>query len=579
MTFKLKRGLWLWAGALVLILLSVIPASTWVRLMVILAVACSLAFIWRSYGQKSALNHPSLVLADHGVLPPSAYRQPVVLVCGDALTGLFGDIASDELALRVTEQGCYVRVCGATQLPIVADSLLAMRPQWGGQLSVMYVVNPGEHTDGGALAGQIQAFCHQLLLLRKRGIVLSLFVVSYLQAAQGEGPWFSWQAGQDSPSVHEANAIAGMAEWQREADDHATVVARLNTSVQLKSAAHWLTETVLAHFTSGDARYPLIMVQTIAVTCVPVLVQKVEHCLWQKWLQGKTTLVDSQQPKEVAGIRLPFPDPLLHLIPTRIQYSAVQQAGVIAAWLLAAAMLVALANSAWQNTLLARQVTDDLRRYTSIIAPERREQPEFVLREDAVSVLRQDALRLDNYYRHGEPVSLGLGLYRGERLRAPLLAVIANHRQPAMAAVPVNAPRAVRLDSLSLFSTGSAQLKPDSTKVLINALTDIKAQPGWLIVIAGHTDDTGNVEHNLQLSRARAAAVRDWMQRMGDIPDACFAVQGFGASQPIASNDNESGRAMNRRVDIRLVPEVGACELSTAKPGRQNLSRHAAIND
>lgn len=579
MTFKLKLSLWLWAGALVLILLSVIPASTWVRLMVLLTVACSVAFFWSRNGQKTALIHESLTLAVNAVLPPSAYRQPVVLVCGDALTGLFGDIAGEQLALRVTEHGCYVRVCGAAQLPIITDNLLAMRPEWGGQLSVMCVINPGEHSDSGVLAGQIRAFCHQLLLIRKRGIALPLFVVSYLQAANGEGPWFSWEAGQESPAVREANAIAGMADWQRQDEDSATVVTRFNTSVQLKSAANWLAETVLPHFTTGDARSPRVLVQTFAVTVVPVLVQRVEHCLWQQWLQGKTALVESKQPSEVTGIRLPFPDPLLHLIPTRLQYSALQQAGVIAAWLLAVAMILALANSAWQNTLLARQVSDDVRRYTSIVPSGGRDQPEFAMREEAVSVLRQDALRLDNYYRYGVPLSLGLGLYRGERLRAPLLAVIANHQQPAMAAVPTNAPRAVRLDSLSLFSTGSAQLKPDSTKVLINALTDIKAQPGWLIVITGHTDVTGNAEHNLQLSRVRAAAVRDWMQRMGDIPDSCFAVQGFGASQPIAPNDNESGRAMNRRVDIRLVPEVGACVLSTAKPGRQQLSRHAAFND
>ena len=62
----------------------------------------------------------------------------------------------------------------------------------------------------------------------------------------------------------------------------------------------------------------------------------------------------------------------------------------------------------------------------------------------------------------------------------------------------------VRLDSLSLFDTGSTELKPGSTKVLINALASIKAQSGWLIEIVGHTDSTGNAEQNLQISYARA---------------------------------------------------------------------------
>ncbi|WP_339418707.1 OmpA family protein [Pseudomonas sp. RL_105y_Pfl1_103] len=120
-------------------------------------------------------------------------------------------------------------------------------------------------------------------------------------------------------------------------------------------------------------------------------------------------------------------------------------------------------------------------------------------------------------------------------------------------------PTPVRLDSLSLFDAGSTELKPGSTKVLINALVNIKAQPGWLIVIVGHTDTTGDAEQNLQLSYARASAVRNWMQRMSDIPNNCFTVQGAAGSQPIASNDTTSGRAANRRVDIQLVPQVGVC--------------------
>ncbi|MFP3518673.1 OmpA family protein [Pseudomonas sp. SIMBA_077] len=120
-------------------------------------------------------------------------------------------------------------------------------------------------------------------------------------------------------------------------------------------------------------------------------------------------------------------------------------------------------------------------------------------------------------------------------------------------------PAPIHVDSLSLFNTGSAELKPGSTKVLIKALVGIKAKPGWLIVIAGHTDSSGDAERNLRLSHARASAVRDWMQRMGDIADSCFVVQGFAANQPLTANDSELGRNANRRVDIQLVPQAGAC--------------------
>jgi type VI secretion system protein VasL len=120
-------------------------------------------------------------------------------------------------------------------------------------------------------------------------------------------------------------------------------------------------------------------------------------------------------------------------------------------------------------------------------------------------------------------------------------------------------PEPIQLGSLNLFDPGSAELKPGSTKLLIDALVGIKARPGWLIVVSGHADARGDAAKNLDLSRARASAVRDWIQRMGNIPDSCFAVQGVAASQPVSSNDTFEGRAENRRVDIRLVPQGNTC--------------------
>lgn len=123
----------------------------------------------------------------------------------------------------------------------------------------------------------------------------------------------------------------------------------------------------------------------------------------------------------------------------------------------------------------------------------------------------------------------------------------------------------MRLDSLSLFDTGKWQLKPGSTKVLINALVDIKAKPGWLIVVSGHTDSTGDDKSNQTLSLRRAESVRDWMRDTGDVPESCFAVQGYGESRPLHSNDTSDGRAQNRRVEISLVPQADACRLPGMK--------------
>ena len=150
----------------------------------------------------------------------------------------------------------------------------------------------------------------------------------------------------------------------------------------------------------------------------------------------------------------------------------------------------------------------------------------------AVQILRGDALQLDRWARHGEPLEMGLGLYHGEHLRMPVLDAI---RSYVLAPPPLNpvekiAPKIIRLDSMSLFDTGRWALKPGSTKLLVNSLVGIKAKPGWLIVVAGHTDSTGDDKSNQILSLKRAESVRDWMRDTGDVPESCFAVQGYGES-------------------------------------------------
>ncbi|SEM44067.1 Outer membrane protein OmpA [Pseudomonas sp. ok272] len=568
MTFQQTQRLWLWAGALGLMLLAIIPLATGIRVLAAASIVLVVALAWVRARRAAQRCSQPLRLADSMSLPPDDYRQPVVLVCGDGLEGLFGEFADEQLVLRTTAQGCYLRVPSLDQLPTLAAALMAERVHWGAQISVMLVINPGEHRDGAALAGQVRAFGYHVAKVRKQGLALPLLLVSYVQSSQGEGPWFSWEGGRASPWVREAAGCIDLVDWQRQAMDTKTQAARMRTSVRLESVAAWLGEAVLAPLMTREARTVVGPPLACAITWVPVLPKAVTGNLWQQWLREKIALSDTRQVESGARGSLPFPDPLLTVLPTRTRRTPFSRSTVLALWLFVVAAIIALASSAWQNTLLVRQVTDDLRRYSAIAESHGRDYSDFAHVEAAVAVLRQDAQRLDNYYRWGEPLSLGLGLYRGEQLRAPLQATIANHRPPP-APQPKGIASPVRLDSLSLFSTGSAQLKPESTKVLINALVGIKAQPGWLIVITGHTDITGNADHNLQLSRDRAAAVRDWMQGMGDIPDSCFAVQGFGASQPIASNDTETGRTANRRVDIRLVPETGACVFPVAGPDGQ----------
>lgn len=102
------------------------------------------------------------------------------------------------------------------------------------------------------------------------------------------------------------------------------------------------------------------------------------------------------------------------------------------------------------------------------------------------------------------------------------------------------------------FVTGSARLGARSVRA-VNALASVlrscTAEGGLTLELGGHTDNTGDPAANMVLSAERAQAVRDALVARGIAPEAVTAA-GFGASQPIADNTTEEGRAANRRTTI-----------------------------
>lgn len=565
------RGLWLWVGLLGLALAcAVIPLPLAGRLWLVLAILVVVGLGWIVAGRRDKARS-SLLLAKGCSLPSAEFALPVVAVCGDDLAMLFGDAAEDRLVLRVTAQGCYLRVTSVDQLASVIDQVLANRPHWSGQIGVFHVVNPAAQQDPAILAGNLRGFRQQMARLRRGGLALPVVLGSYLQSAQGDGSWFIRGCESEALTVDDGSGSVDAARWQALPADLVTRSARLGAHIEAQSLARWVTRAVLPHLTSREGREtpcsPIACAQMLTAGGPSLRTDS----LWSDWLLERTALQASG--REAGHTPLPFPDPLLPRLPRRPGVTPARRATLRALWLFVLAAAIGLCSSAWQNVLLVRQLSDDLLRFQAIAEPTSPDQLEHRQREQAIVVLRNDAARLDRYYREGEPLPLGLGLYAAERIRRPLLAAIAAYRPPmSVVHATMKIPDPVRLDSLSLFGSGSAQLKPGSTKVLVNALVGIKAQPGWLIVVAGHTDSTGDEARNLVLSRDRAAAVRDWMQQMGDLPDSCFAVQGHGAAQPIASNDTPAGRAANRRVDIRLVPETGACAVPAQAPEGQPQS-------
>lgn len=102
--------------------------------------------------------------------------------------------------------------------------------------------------------------------------------------------------------------------------------------------------------------------------------------------------------------------------------------------------------------------------------------------------------------------------------------------------------------SIINFASGSAIVPGFNRGVLQQAATVItQLPPGTVIEISGHTDDTGDPGANLQLSQQRADAVREVLVQNGVDP-AMLTAKGYGASQPVASNETAEGRFQNRRI-------------------------------
>lgn len=109
----------------------------------------------------------------------------------------------------------------------------------------------------------------------------------------------------------------------------------------------------------------------------------------------------------------------------------------------------------------------------------------------------------------------------------------------------------VKIGALILFDTNSAKIKTNSFflldeygKALQDGLSDA------LLIISGHTDSMGTVEYNQNLSEKRAMAVKVYLIKNYNVNPKHLKTKGFGATQPIKSNQTEMGRAINRRVEF-----------------------------
>jgi outer membrane protein OmpA-like peptidoglycan-associated protein len=107
-----------------------------------------------------------------------------------------------------------------------------------------------------------------------------------------------------------------------------------------------------------------------------------------------------------------------------------------------------------------------------------------------------------------------------------------------------------------LFDYDKASLKADAENALKKVAVVLSQFPESHVTVEGYTDSKGTESRNMQLSRERAQAVKNWLVENGNIPETNIAIKGLGERYPVAPNTNENGadnplgRALNRRVSI-----------------------------
>lgn len=522
-----------------------------------LSVLASLALIWlrtrelsRAHGQNAqVLAALGAAIADIPVNLRT--RMPLVLVTGDALENQFDRSAAEQRLAHVGDGAIWLRVDRPQNLPRLASAV----KQWrdgrapdGVVLSVAPALHAGEDvlTQKLRVVRQAVADASRLLGARLPGFVA---VYQRLTAAGSPGEshasatlavpqWYGVSSATRLADAQrfEAVVLAAEREVERAGGDR-TVAAR---AASLASIVGWTQRVVIGVLSDRlQPAMPWALYGAGWIDCGPA---SGAGKPWERDVEMQTRVVPPALP--ASSLPWPLPQPVIESMPRRLWMSPRLAALAHAVALVACALAVAFWGAARNNQALLTSIGADLDRYFVIPAAH------DAAKRDALQGLVADRDRLDRYSRTGVPLRLSFGLYHGAQLMPALNQAISTYQPPPPP------PAVMTLDSMSLFDSGKAQLKPGSMRAMVGALEMIKAHSDKRILVAGYTDNVGSADSNLTLSLARAGAVRDWLIEASGIAATQFATQGYGDTRPIASNDTPEGRARNRRVEITLVPDA-----------------------
>jgi OOP family OmpA-OmpF porin len=123
------------------------------------------------------------------------------------------------------------------------------------------------------------------------------------------------------------------------------------------------------------------------------------------------------------------------------------------------------------------------------------------------------------------------------------------YKAPAKGATPI----ATQHRSI-YFDTNSANMSLDSRAVVDEIASFMRAYENTVVDIEGNTDSTGSRAYNMQLSKDRAEAVKQYLVQKYGYPASRIQTRGNGPDRPMDTNDTPEGREKNRRTDIKVYP-------------------------
>lgn len=109
----------------------------------------------------------------------------------------------------------------------------------------------------------------------------------------------------------------------------------------------------------------------------------------------------------------------------------------------------------------------------------------------------------------------------------------------------------ITFDSGLLFGVDQSSLSDASRTNLTDLATTLNKYPDTNVLVEGHTDSSGSDEHNMELSKARAASVSNFLTGQG-VAASRLSTTGYGETQPVADNGTTAGMAQNRRVEVAI---------------------------